>query len=661
MCTRLSPRPWRDARGFQWSKDAARSSTVNAGRYPAGMSFVRRQLVTAAVSANALHPLPGYQAGVPTMVSGWLAGELAPHLLALTAADTARELLRRRRSGPGLALAAGSLAGLSAVVAQSLLAQGYVDRALVDALGADYLDRLSARHTDLDLSVPWQQLALPFRHGEDEVEVISDIAYAEHGKRGLLDVYRRRDADLGAAPVLLQVHGGAWSLGDKEHQGLPLMRHMAARGWVCVAINYRLSPRNAFPAHLVDVKRALAWIRGPGTAYGADPGFVAVTGGSAGGHLAAMAALTPNDPAYQPGFEEADTSVQAAVPHYGVYDLAGATGTTRSRQHARPLPRPRGSCSSTRATDPEAFERASPLLNVGPDAPPFLVIHGRNDCLVEVEQARRFVGRAARRLARARRLRRAARGPARLRRVPVDPERGRGAGRRPVPPVHPRRVVGMSRVPAMPADLLALARDRREGLHARGRGRCCCTDVAPEPSPTGPASRSAPTAASPRSTSARPPARSAASCSPSTTTAAPRRTRPAGSTTTPALADPEFGRLDTLPTFRHTIEDAGLEEEVVAVVGRSTTVSAHWRTPLALLFIDGGHAEEHAYADYAGLGPLGRAGGHARGPRRVPRPRGRRPAAVRRLPAGAGRRLRGDRRVRVDAGAHPAAGRRASA
>jgi MMP 1-O-methyltransferase len=66
------------------------------------------------------------------------------------------------------------------------------------------------------------------------------------------------------------------------------------------------------------------------------------------------------------------------------------------------------------------------------------------------------------------------------------------------------------------------------------------------------------------------------------------------------LADPQFGRLDTLPTFRHTIKDAGLEEEVVAVVGRSTTVATHWRTPLALLFIDGGHSEEHAGNDYTG-------------------------------------------------------------
>ena len=70
----------------------------------------------------------------------------------------------------------------------------------------------------------------------------------------------------------------------------------------------------------------------------------------------------------------------------------------------------------------------------------------------------------------------------------------------------------------------------------------------------------------------------------------------------PELADPVFGRLDTLPTFRHTIADAGLEEHVVAVVGRSTTVSAHWRTPLSLLFVDGGHTDEHAGNDYVGFG-----------------------------------------------------------
>lgn len=77
----------------------------------------------------------------------------------------------------------------------------------------------------------------------------------------------------------------------------------------------------------------------------------------------------------------------------------------------------------------------------------------------------------------------------------------------------------------------------------------------------------------------------------------------------PSLVDPESGLMDTLPVFRRTIERAGLEDVVVAVVGRSTTVSAHWRTPLSLLFIDGGHAEEHAQNDYAGWAPWVMPGG----------------------------------------------------
>lgn len=68
-----------------------------------------------------------------------------------------------------------------------------------------------------------------------------------------------------------------------------------------------------------------------------------------------------------------------------------------------------------------------------------------------------------------------------------------------------------------------------------------------------------------------------------------------------SVVDTEFGLMDTLPTFRKTIARAGLEDEVIAVVGRSTTVARHWRTPVALLFIDGGHAEVHAQNDYSGF------------------------------------------------------------
>jgi MMP 1-O-methyltransferase len=70
----------------------------------------------------------------------------------------------------------------------------------------------------------------------------------------------------------------------------------------------------------------------------------------------------------------------------------------------------------------------------------------------------------------------------------------------------------------------------------------------------------------------------------------------------PTLVDAETGRLDTLGHFRRTIARAGLEEQVVAVVGRSTTVAGHWRTPLSMLFVDGGHTDEHAGNDYEGWG-----------------------------------------------------------
>ncbi|MCE1178199.1 MAG: class I SAM-dependent methyltransferase [Micrococcales bacterium] len=75
------------------------------------------------------------------------------------------------------------------------------------------------------------------------------------------------------------------------------------------------------------------------------------------------------------------------------------------------------------------------------------------------------------------------------------------------------------------------------------------------------------------------------------------------------LVDPSCGRIDTLPFFRRTITDAGLEEEVVAIVGQAPTVARHWRTPLSLLFIDGGHTDEHVTNDYEGFGRWVMAGG----------------------------------------------------
>jgi acetyl esterase/lipase len=189
----------------------------------------------------------------------------------------------------------------------------------------------------------------------------------------------------------LQIHGGGWVIGQKDQQGLPLMHHLASRGWVCVAPNYRLSPKAMFPDHLVDVKRAIAWIRQHGAEYGADPDFIVVTGGSAGGHLAALVALTANDKDLQPGFEKVDTSVAACVPFYGIYDFLERHGA-RGRASMRPfLEKMVMKCSPEQHR--ERWEKASPISLVHPDAPPFFVIHGTHDSLAFVEDAQHFVAR----------------------------------------------------------------------------------------------------------------------------------------------------------------------------------------------------------------------------------------------------------------------------
>jgi acetyl esterase/lipase len=219
----------------------------------------------------------------------------------------------------------------------------------------------------------------------------ADISYGEYGGANRLDIWRRPDLDpTAAAPVLFQIPGGAWTTGNKRGQAHPLMSHLVELGWICVAVNYRHSPRNTWPDHIVDVKRALAWVKAHIAQYGGDPDFVAITGGSAGGHLSSLAALTPNDPRYQPGFEDADTTVQAAVPFYGVYDF---TRFEDAMHPTMPELLERMVIKERHSTNPRVYADASPVNHVSADAPPFFVLHGRNDSLVPVEQARAFVAR----------------------------------------------------------------------------------------------------------------------------------------------------------------------------------------------------------------------------------------------------------------------------
>lgn len=335
-----------------------------------------------AVSVNgAIHTLTAFRPPRRSRVlflwsffASWITIEAAPYHLLLQVLATglfgARGAFRTRQGRFGLAIMLTSWAGLAASIRRSFAAREEIREALRDLPAFD--DQPEA----------------------GRVEVRHDVVFAEPGGHRLrLDVHLPADPPPAGRrrPALLQVHGGGWVIGFKDRQGQLLMRQLAAHGWVCFNADYRLSPKATFPDHLVDVKAAIAWIREHADEYGVDPDFVAITGGSAGGHLSALAALTPNDPRYQPGFEAADTSVRAAVPFYGVYDFTNRNGVWPEETipwFLAPIV-----MKTTPEESPEAYAAASPIDQIRADAPPFFVIHGDLDVLAPVEDARDFVAR----------------------------------------------------------------------------------------------------------------------------------------------------------------------------------------------------------------------------------------------------------------------------
>ncbi len=356
--------------------------------------FLLATLVGAWLTYNAYRPTfaPARRAAF-SFFAGWLTTELALHHIAWQALATLLFVwagaLRAWPGKLGLVVAIASWVGLWRCYWRAGAAEEVVDGALRDGLGHDYRDAIlpevSAKFAP---AVDWKQIILPFPMRHPEVERRRDITYTRAAGLNLkLDIYRHRSHPTDC-PTLLQVHGGGWVMGSKEQQGLPLMLHLAARGWVCVSVNYRLSPHATFPDHLVDLKHAVRWIREHGREYGADPDFLVVTGGSAGGHLAALLALTGNDPAYQPGFEAVDTAVQGCVAFYGVYDFTDRHRLWHHDALHELLERQVMKAAVHEA--PQSYERASPMSCVSAAAPPCFVIHGELDTLVPVQEARRF-------------------------------------------------------------------------------------------------------------------------------------------------------------------------------------------------------------------------------------------------------------------------------
>ena len=357
-------------------------------------AFLTVTIIGALFTFNAY--LPQRRTGpliVPSFFAGWLTSELSAHHFAWQVVATVffvwAGALEAWPGWLGLGITLASWGGLLALVPISRRAEPIVEASLVAALGEGYRDAILPEASLADEpGKPARIQVNPFRFQHPEVTVTRDVPYVlGGGKRHRLDIYTPR-AGAQDAPVLLQVHGGGWTIGNKREQALPLMMHLASRGWVCVAANYRLSPNATFPDHLIDLKHAMKWIRENIAANGGNPDFVVATGGSAGGHLSSMLALTAGDRAYQPGFEHVDTTLRGCVPFYGVYDFSNHYGL--QAQDGMDSFLSRVVMKKSRADDPEAYRRASPMHRIHEDAPPFFIIHGSHDSLASVEEARHF-------------------------------------------------------------------------------------------------------------------------------------------------------------------------------------------------------------------------------------------------------------------------------
>lgn len=195
------------------------------------------------------------------------------------------------------------------------------------------------------------------------------------------------------APVLVWVHGGGWMVGSRSRlikKGwLPLF---AKEGYAVVSVGYRLSTKATFPAQIHDVKGAIRWVRTTADEYGFDPNRVAIAGLSSGGHLAALAGVSGDDP-YLEGevgplgpSAQVDAVVALSAPTDFLQNPSAkaSTGTWLHRDGLSPEARLLGGPVTER---PELAQRANPVTYVNSDAPPFLIVHGRKDEVVPFNQA----------------------------------------------------------------------------------------------------------------------------------------------------------------------------------------------------------------------------------------------------------------------------------
>ncbi|MHC4399389.1 MAG: alpha/beta fold hydrolase [Planctomycetota bacterium] len=260
---------------------------------------------------------------------------------------------------------------------------GFVDEDELKKLAERFRGKRPAAKPSRRKPGPRKPIAVP-----EGVELQTDIAYREGSEKWRLDLAMPKEPRDGARPAIVFVHGGGWRSGDKgggQWRSLPL--EYAAKGYVCISVNYRLTDEAPFPACVEDVKCAVRWLRANAREHGVDPKRVGAYGNSAGAHLVAMLGLVGPDAGLEGDGPHADQSslVQAVCCSATPTDFT-SWGGQRDNSFLK-----RGLLAGPEATFDERVKKVSPICHVRADAPPFLVVHGTGDRTVPIGQGDRFV------------------------------------------------------------------------------------------------------------------------------------------------------------------------------------------------------------------------------------------------------------------------------
>ena len=360
--------------------------------------FIFWTLASVFLTLNVFRPLAkrsnsSFRAILVSFVLSWLVGDLLPHWILLNAGIlllfSYSEIYSQPLGWGGLLVHFSGWTILMLRLWIMLNLPERLEQQMEAYLGAQwqkiYPSPLAPRSI---FEVDWHSWFNPNKVIDDpRIEIIRDqVFHQQAGFQLKLDIYRPHNTKK-KHPGILQIHGGAWITGSKRQASF-LMSRMAARGWVCFSVSYRFSPDIVFPEHLIDVKHALRWIRNNAEEHGLDPDFIIATGGSSGGHLAAMTALTQNQAEFQPGFEKTDTSIQGCVPIYGVFNFS------KPFDERTPFPAKAGVlqmlCGGTPETQPDRYQQITPANWISGKTPPFLLIQGETDALISATETQAF-------------------------------------------------------------------------------------------------------------------------------------------------------------------------------------------------------------------------------------------------------------------------------